>query len=244
MNHNDDDEEEDVGLDENCDYVPRTSSRPLSTIFKKHQRIGRIRELKLNKEETVATSSVVAVASIPTEEDTVFNSKLCWLHNTPAMSMTSVAPVPIPTLDFPELSATNNRIITKMCPKVTNGFKCTSVNCHYQHPPVEETKKIVSDMRSLKKRVVQDVLKVIDTSGKPMNTNGKSKMCKFQEKCKFKATCSYAHSTNEVNPCQFGIKCKLIRMEGNIITNNTTMKKKCGFIHPKESKEMYLIRHK
>jgi len=240
-------EDDDLGLDTNCEQVPRTSSQSLSTIFKKHQRVGRVRELKLNnekKEEVVAVSAV----SIPTEEDTVFNSKLCWLNNTPAMSTASPSPVvAIPTLDFPELSATNNRIITKMCPKVNNGFKCHNVNCNYQHPPVEETKKIVSDMRSLKKRVVKDVLKVMDTPPSAVRqTNGKSRLCKFQEKCKFKATCTYAHSTDEiaVNPCQFGTRCKLIKNEGNNVTNNVAMKKKCGFIHPKESKEMYLTRHK
>lgn len=240
-------EDEYVGLDENCEQAPKTSSKSLSSIFKKHQRVGRVRELKLNNDKK-EEESVIAVGSvaIPTEEDTVFNSKLCWLNNTPAMT-TTATDVAIPTLDFPELSASNNRIITKMCPKVNNGFKCHSVNCNYQHPPVEETKKIVSDMRSLKKRVVKDVLKVMDTptiAAKP--SNGKSKLCKFQDKCKFKATCTYAHSTDEiaVNPCQFGTKCKLIRMEGNTIINNVAMKKKCGFIHPKESKDMYLTRHK
>jgi hypothetical protein len=240
-------EDDDLGLDTNCEQVPQTSSQSLSTIFKKHQRVGRVRELKLynDKKEEVSAVTVASVI-IPTEEDTVFNSKLCWLNNTPAMSMATPTVV-IPTLDFPELSATNNRIIMKMCPKVNNGFKCHNVNCNYQHPPVEETKKIVSDMRSLKKRVVKDVLKVMDTPTSAVKqTNGKSKLCKFQDKCKFKATCSFAHSTNEitVNPCQFGVRCKLIKNEGNTVVNNITMKKKCGFIHPKESKEMYLTRHK
>lgn len=240
------------GLDENCEQAPRTSSKSLSSIFKKHQRIGRVRELKLNTEKKEEESATAMVAPIvPKEDDIVFNSKLCWLSNTPTMATTAavVEKISIPDLDFPALSATNNRIITKMCPKVNNGFKCHSVNCNYQHPPVEETKKIVSDMRSLKKRVVKDVLKVMDTppptsAAKP--TNGKSRLCKFQEKCKFKATCTYAHSTDEiaVNPCQFGTRCKLIKNEGNTVTNNVAMKKKCGFIHPKESKEMYLTRHK
>jgi len=242
-------EDEHVGLDENCEQVPRTSSKSLSSIFKKHQRVGRVRELKLNNDKKEEEEAVIPIAISTTEEDTVFNSKLCWLNNTPAM-MTTATDVAIPTLDFPELSASNNRIITKMCPKVNNGFKCHNVNCNYQHPPVEETKKIVSDMRSLKKRVVKDVLKVMDTpptstsAGK--QSNGKSKLCKFQDKCKFKATCTYAHSKDEitVNPCQFGAKCKLIKNEGNIVVNNVAMKKKCGFIHPKESKEMYLTRHK
>ena len=237
-------EEDDLGLDTNCEQVPRTSSQSLLTIFKKHQRIGRVRELKLNNEKKEEVVSAVTVA--PTEENTVFNSKLCWLNNTPAM--TTASPSSVVTLDFPELSAINNRIITKMCPKVNNGFKCHNVNCNYQHPPAEETKKIVSDMRSLKKRVVKDVLKVMDTPppSAVRQTNGKSRLCKFQEKCKFKATCTYAHSTDEitVNPCQFGTRCKLIKNEGNTVTNNVAMKKKCGFIHPKESKEMYLTRHK
>ena len=242
-------EDDSHDLDNHCEQAPRTSSQSLSTIFKKHQRIGRVRELKLNTEKKEEVAVVAPI--VPKEDDIVFNSKLCWLSNTPPMATTAtvVEQISVPDLDFPELSATNNRIITKMCPKVNNGFKCTSVNCNYQHPAVEETKKIVSDMRSLKKRVVKDVLKVMDSSekkGGPPPPPAKSKLCKFQDKCKFKATCTYSHSTAEisVNPCQFGTKCKLIKMEGNVVMNNPDMKKKCGYIHPKESKEMYLTRHK
>jgi hypothetical protein len=129
-----------------------------------------------------------------------------------------------------------------MCPKVINGFKCSDKECKYQHPPEEETKKIVSDMRQLKKRVVKDVLKVIEEDS---TNKSRSRLCKFQEKCKFKdTTCKFIH-TVDVAPCQFGAKCKMIVVDKDKgIGNNPKMKKKCGYLHPNESKDMYLTRHK
>ena len=243
--------------------------RTLSSIFKKNQRI-KVRELKLHEDApAVAVVTHIPLLEKPIEE-VEFNSKLSWLQPT-----TSSAEAPgLLSLDFqndyPVLSVSNNKIITKMCPKINDGFKCSRVNCYYQHPPTEEVQKIVSDMRSLKKRVVKDVLKVIDTTtsekrenkesshpssrgnNKPQQQNNNNhrattRMCKFLDKCKFKdTTCSYSHSVEELNikSCQFGSKCKLVSKnpEGQFI--NTNIKKKCGFIHPNESKDMYLTRQK
>lgn len=253
-------------VDDYDDARQNQPRRTLSSIFKKNQRI-KVRELKLHED----APAVPVVTHIPLLEKPIeeveFNSKLSWLQPT-----TSAAEVPPGLLsldfqnDYPVLSVSNNKIITKMCPKINDGFKCSRVNCYYQHPPTEEVQKIVSDMRSLKKRVVKDVLKVIDTTtdkkesarpsshdnnkprqSLPQNNRTTTRMCKFLDECKFKdTTCSYSHSVEELNikSCQFGSKCKLVSKnpEGQFI--NTNIKKKCGFIHPNESKDMYLTRQK
>ena len=259
------DQIDDISLHCDDDDGPR---RTLSSIFKKNQRI-KVRELKLSGSED---SQTVALAPLKTMEnpltETSFNTKLSWLkaeESSKEPEKTQILSLNFQN-DYPVLSSANNKIITKMCPKIKDGFKCSRTNCNYQHPQVEEVKKIVSDMRSLKKRVIKDVLKVIDTpdkkkkksithvtkpsfveEGRRDDNNRQMKICRFQEKCKFKETCSYAHSLEELNlkNCQYGSKCKLVsRNADNGQFINTNSKKKCGFIHPNESKDMFVARQK
>ena len=227
-----------------------TSSKTLSSIFKKHKKIGQLRMKEAEKAQETLTAAVEEKKSIiinyDIEETATFNSKLCWLNQTPTIPTTTVDLLSYDNMDFPLLSADNNKLITKMCPKVVNGFKCSDKECKYQHPPEEETKKIVSDMRQLKKRVVKDVLKVIQDDGATEDkSKSRSRLCKFQEKCKFKdTTCKFIH-TVDVASCQFGVKCKLIVIGNDkVVANNPRMKKKCGYLHTNESKDMYLTRHK
>jgi hypothetical protein len=235
--------------------TPSTSSMTLSSIFKKHRKIGQLRMASAEKQEALAAAAeekkVAVAVNNDIEETAVLNTKLCWLNQSVATAV-PLTEIAYDTMDFPVLSADNNKVITKMCPKVVNGFKCTDKgNCRYQHPPEEETKKIVSDMRQLKKRVVKDVLKVIEdgpvaeSKPPPRSNNNNIRLCKFQEKCKFKdTTCKYIH-TVDVAPCQFGVRCKLIVIDGDkVVSNNPKMKKKCGYLHPDESKDMYQTRHK
>jgi hypothetical protein len=132
-------------------------------------------------------------------------------------------------------------------------------------------------MRSLKKRVVKDVLKLITpdddedekktvspsvpkprenkSRGPPVKkqdvkpkshsreTKDKVKLCKFMQGCKFKSTCKFAHAENELvlSDCQFGSRCRFVKhVDGNYVNNNG----KCLFLHPKETKTMFMNRTK
>lgn len=237
------------------DEITKPILKPLGAIFKRNFRHLKVQNLDVSQptppriEEKIEDKAIIG----DIEDASVFNSKLCWLSNTPQ-------PVPdhsfnLPDLDFPDLSAENNQLITKMCPKVNNGHLCSLKDCKYQHPPKKEVKKIVSDMRHLKKRIVSDVLDIIESDEKKSSSPSpkllpqgvRNKPCKFQDKCKFKSTtCPYIHENTEPGQCQFGAKCKLVVTDAgkNVIGNNSKMKKKCSFIHPNESKEVYLTRQK
>jgi hypothetical protein len=226
--------------------------KPLGAIFKRNFRHLKVQNLDMSATATpLKIEEKVEDKAISSDngDASVFNSKLCWLSNTP-----QAIPDPsfnLPDLDFPDLSAENNQLITKMCPKVNNGHLCSLKDCKYQHPPKKEVRKIVSDMRHLKKRIVSDVLDIIESDEKKSSPKllpqARNKPCKFQDKCKFKnTTCPYIHDNTEPGQCQFGVKCKLVvtDSEKNVVGNNTKMKKKCSFIHPNESKEVYLTRQK
>lgn len=235
--------------------IVKPNLKPLGAIFKRNFRHLKVQNLELPSSTTTTPSLPQSSPKIEQDEVNdiedlaVFNSKLCWLSNTP--QPVSDASFALPAdLDFPDLSAENNQLITKMCPKVNNGHLCSLKDCKYQHPPKREVKKIVSDMRHLKKRIINDVLNVIETDEKkksPPPNPPRNKPCKFQDKCKFKnTTCPYIHDNTEPGQCQFGVKCKLVITDDdkNVVGNNTKMKKKCTFIHPNESKEVYLTRQK
>ena len=148
----------------------------------------------------------------------------------------------------------------KVCPKIRDGHNCIKEKCSYEHPKEKEVKEIVSNMRSLKRRVVKDVLKIITNSPseepqesssssisiqfKPkQSVQGKTKLCKFMDKCKYKNKCNYAHSESELilNECQFGSRCRLVKNGDDGYVNNNG---KCSFLHPRETREMYFTRNK
>lgn len=233
----------------------------LSSIFKKNKRYA-IRELKLEN-MTVTTPTVVptpediAAAVAQVETNNLFNSKLTWLVGT------TTAPIKIDQElsmdDYPDLSLSS--VYTKKkstvdksskpCPKIKDGYHCVKEKCEYQHPEKKEVQEIVSNMRSLKKRVVKDVLKVIDEKAekkptkKPENfqqqQHEKTKFCKYLANCKSKSKCRYAHSQDElkINECQYAGRCKLVKRK----SEGEGYEGKCSFIHPFETRDMYFIRH-
>ena len=262
-------------LDFNDDYSINNEDVPihkgtLSSIFKRNQRYV-MREIKLNEDKS---SVVVASSKEPTfeeketkEANVLFNSKLKWLTSKSDDGITTDVLFGYEN-EYPTLSQSNNK---HLCPKIKDGYKCTKAKCSYDHPQVEEVKQIVSNMRSLKKRVVKDVLKLIKHEDKnssssspsssvtsvkiqvkPSNkaaTNsthsapvsslqGKTKLCKFLNSCKFKSNCRYAHSNEElkINDCQYGNRCKLVKKTDGVLVG------KCAFIHPQETRDMYFIR--
>ena len=161
--------------------------------------------------------------------------------------------------DYPDLSlctvyTTKKTVIdksSKPCPKIKDGYHCTKGKCDYQHPEKKEAQEIVSNMRSLKKRVVKDVLKVIDEKVekiKPVKKtetssiqHEKTKFCKYLSNCKSKSKCRYAHFQDElkINECQYGGRCKLVKRK----SEGSGYEGKCSFIHPFETRDMYFIRH-
>lgn len=211
------------------------------------------------------------------EENVKFNSKLTWLTTTPSIiseaSKTSLSTEF--TDDFPDLSRSillvhgkkkSEKDYNTLCPKIKDGYHCTKEEkCLYQHPEKKEVAEIVSTMRSLKKRVVKDVLKIIneDAAGErkkmtPTKSSGtksrtrkpqhqqsqdKTKFCKFLTDCKYKSKCNYAHTKEElkINDCQFGGRCKMATKKSD---GSGEYEGKCSFIHPLETRDMYFIRHK
>jgi hypothetical protein len=115
-----------------------------------------------------------------------------------------------------------------ICPKIRDGYNCSKTKCSESHPDKNEVKKIVSDMRSLKKRVVKNILDIIKDPAKPVLN---VKLCKFLNNCKYKNKCNYAHSNDElvINECHFGNSCKM---------NKGT----CLFLHPNETRDMFFTR--
>ena len=218
----------------------------LSSVFRKTQRhfIMRERHLKLTTENKEDMKVVVEENALPSEDDIVLKSKLTWLQ--PALDKKEEQFNATFTDDYPVLSMDDGK---RTCPKIRDGFKCTKIKCRFYHPENDEIKKIVTDMKSLKRRVVKDVLKIID-SERPENVkreavkNSKSRICKFGQKCKFKTTtCSYAHSEGEmvIQDCQFNTKCRFVKFsDGKYIHHNGG---KCLFLHPNETKAMFLVRY-
>ena len=240
----------------------------LSSIFKKNKKFA-IRELRLdniNKMTPAAVTPVinpvdVAAAAAEVETNNLFNSKLTWLVGTPPIK--SNQEPKLCTDDYPDLSLctvyTKKKIVVdksnKPCPKIKDGYHCTKENCDYQHPEKKEVQEIVSNMRSLKKRVVKDVLKVIDekvertkpvvkkseSTGGHQQQHEKTKFCKYLANCKSKSKCRYAHSQDElkINECQYAGRCKLAKRK----SDGEGYEGKCSFIHPFETRDMYFIRH-
>jgi hypothetical protein len=252
----------------------QTHQGTLASIFKKNQRYV-MREIKLNAKTEEKTTEVVDEPVVKCEEELQFNSKLTWLA-TPSDDTKEDLTVSFIN-EYPSLS-----LVKTPCPKVRDGFKCSKLQCRFDHPETEDVQKIVSNMRSLKKRVVKDVLKLItpddneeedDKMATPTipppprdnnNNNNKSrgakkqdvkpkshsreikdkvKLCKFMQGCKFKSTCKFAHTENELvlSDCQFGSRCRFVKhVDGNYVNNNG----KCLFLHPKETKTMFMNRTK
>jgi len=215
------------------------------------------------------------------EENLQFNSKLTWLKSTPSITEKTSDSLSSEFLtDFPDLSRSvllvhgkkkSEKDYNTLCPKIKDGYHCTKEEkekkCAYQHPEKKEVEEIVSTMRSLKKRVVKDVLKIIneDTAGEkkkmtPTKSSGnnnksktrkpqhqqsqdKTKFCKFLTDCKYKSKCNYAHTKEElkINDCQFGGRCKMATKKSD---GSGEYEGKCSFIHPLETRDMYFIRHK
>lgn len=249
----------------------QTHKGTLASIFKKNQRYV-MREIKLNAKTEEKTTEVVEEPVVKCEEELQFNSKLTWLATASDETKEDLTVSFIN--EYPSLSLVNTT-----CPKVRDGFKCSKLQCRFDHPETEDVQKIVSNMRSLKKRVVKDVLKLItpddDVEQKmppaispppPPRENNKSrgngvkkqdvkpkshsretkdkvKLCKFMQGCKFKSTCKFAHSENELvlSDCQFGGRCRFVKhVNGTYVNNNG----KCLFLHPKETKTMFMNRTK
>lgn len=261
FNSNFDDDYESYFADE-----VQTHQGTLASIFKKNQRYV-MREIKLNT-KTEEKTDISEIPPVKCEEEIQFNSKLTWLA---APSLEKKEDLTSSFQDeYPSLSLVNNTT----CPKIRDGFKCSKTHCQFAHPEIEDVQKIVSTMRSLKKRVVKDVLKVITPDdeekikpsrggeqhatksrgreaknqdvkpkSKPREMKDKSKLCKFMQGCKFKSTCKFAHTENELvlNDCQFGGRCRFVKnVDGKYMNNNG----KCLFLHPRETKTMYISRTK
>ena len=222
------------------------------------------------------------------EENLQFNSKLTWLATTPSIiseaSKTSLSSEFID--DFPDLSRSvllvhnkpNQKKKTEtLCPKIKDGYHCTKEEkekkCLYQHPEKKEVEEIVSTMRSLKKRVVKDVLKIINddaatggekkkmTSTPPMKAGSgsnnksrpkkpqhqqsqdKTKFCKFLTDCKYKSKCNYAHTKDELKINDCQFGGRC-KMVTKKSDGSGEYEGKCSFIHPLETRDMYFIRHK
>jgi hypothetical protein len=255
----------------------QTHKGTLASIFKKNQRYA-MREIKLNP-KTEEKTEVAEQPLVKDEEEIQFNSKLTWL--TIPVDQKKEDLTPLFKNEYPSLSLVNTT-----CPKIRDGFKCSKSQCRFDHPETEDVQKIVSTMRSLKKRVVKDVLKLITTDSEENHTpkvvvapkhrepksrgkdvkkydgkkpdenkqdvkpksksrdnKDKVKLCKFLQGCKFKATCKFAHAEDELvlNDCQFGSRCRFVKnVDGTYVNNNG----KCLFLHPKETKVMYVNRTK
>jgi hypothetical protein len=215
----------------------------LSSIFRRNQRHFVLRDRLSKLNATTATAAPVKEEkdSQINNDDVILKSKLSWLTHNDADSRKERLSAAF-TNDYPVLSA------KKPCPKIRDGFKCSKIDCQFYHPENDEIKKIVSDMKSLKKRVVKDVLTIIhhDDSSSKTKKETKSKMCKFLEKCKFKTTtCKYAHSEEEliIGPCQFAAKCRFVKFsdkDGKYCNHNGG---KCLFLHPRETKSMFMVRN-
>jgi len=265
----------------------QTHKGTLASIFKKNQRYA-MREIKLNTKTDDKTIEVAEEPVVKGEEELQLNSKLTWLA-TPTEEKKEDLTTSFKN-EYPSLSLVNTT-----CPKIRDGFKCVRSQCRFEHPNTEDVQKIVSTMRSLKKRVVKDVLKLITTDAddekkndspvvvvprpqmkerdnksrgkdvkkpdvkrqqqqdekpKPKSKEPKSrdnkdkvKLCKFLQGCKFKSTCKFAHTEDELvlGDCQFGSRCRFVKnVDGNYVNNNG----KCLFLHPRESKVMYVNRTK
>ena len=282
-------------FDDEDNYAP-IHKGSLSSIFEKNRRQA-IKKLHAISFLPSSSSSSSSSSSVPppqapvmkekeiSEENLQFNSKLTWLTTTPSIiSETSKTSLSSEfTDDFPDLSRSvllvhgkkkSEKDYNTLCPKIKDGYHCTKEEkekkCLYQHPAKKEVKEIVSTMRSLKKRVVKDVLKIINedaagekkkmTSTPPMKAGSnnnksrtrkpqhqqpqdKTKFCKFLTDCKYKSKCNYAHTKDElkINDCQFGGRCKMATKKSD---GSGEYEGKCSFIHPLETRDMYFIRHK
>lgn len=136
----------------------------------------------------------------------------------------------------------------------TNYFLMNPIDCYLQNIPMGDTKKPIFDcwfdsLESFRKKhpnaiigekspEIQPVIPVKESpalSTKSSPSLIKTRMCKniLQDgHCRFRK-CNFAHSAAELNPmqCKFKTKCK---------SKDST----CTFIHPKESKEMFVERLK
>lgn len=249
----------------------QTHQGTLASIFKKNKRYA-MREIKLNTKADEKPEVIEEPVVVKGEDELQFNSKLTWL-TAPADEKKEDLTALFKN-EYPSLSLVNTT-----CPKIRDGFKCSKPQCRFDHPEVEDVQKIVSDMRSLKKRVVKDVLKVIETNddnnshrvplkerdnksrgkevrkketvkkedmkpkSKSRDNKDKVKLCKFLQGCKFKSTCKFAHAEDELvlSDCQFGNRCRFVKqVDGSYVNNNG----KCLFLHPRETKVMYVNRTK
>jgi len=277
--------------DDEDNYVP-VHKGSLSSIFEKNRRQAMKKLYPISFLSLSSSSSSSAVPTPPpapvvkekeiSEENLQFNSKLTWLTTTPSIISESskISLSSEFTDDFPDLSRSVLLVHHKpkqikkseiLCPKIKDGYHCTKEEkekkCLYQHPEKKEVDEIVSTMRSLKKRVVKDVLKIIneDAAGEkkkmtPTKSSGnnnksrtrkpqhqqsqdKTKFCKFLLDCKYKSKCNYAHTKEElkINDCQFGGRCKMATKKSD---DSGEYEGKCSFIHPLETRDMYFIRHK
>lgn len=86
---------------------------------------------------------------------------------------------------------------------------------------VKKKKKFISVEEFIKKTIpCKNGRQCLDTNCIYLH-NIKTKMCKFEDKCRRKNNCSFAHSKEElfIPPCRFGIRCR---------------KQDCTFSHPKK----------
>ena len=225
----------------------------LSSIFNKNKRAF-IRDLdNKNRSSSIFNEDIPLPAAPPSEDELLFNSKLTWLCTDDYDNVSTFIPTDnyADINDFPMLSihiTKKNQQQKKddfICPKIRDGYNCTRKKCSETHPDKNEVKKIVSDMRSLKKRVVKNVLDIIKEPIPTTTTKSvsKIKLCKFLNNCKYKNKCKFAHSNDElvINNCRFDNSCKLIRFDDGKYTNNSN-KGTCLFLHPHESRDMFFTR--
>lgn len=89
----------------------------------------------------------------------------------------------------------------------------------------------------------------IDIKKKQKNSieSSKTRLCKSILSgltCTYGEKCQFAHSSKDLNTqqCGFGDDCKLIIFENNQYKNSTD-DKTCSFLHPKETKENFMMRN-